>query len=396
MTATQTKMTLSIAVDGNEANVAQRVGSNVYAFEVIRQLELQTRENPRISWTVFLSKEPVSDFPQPRDGWEYQVIGPAQFWTQWAFPRYLWLHKREFALLYTPGHYAPRLCPIPYVTSVMDLAFLEYPDQFTRKDRLQLHYWTRYSVAHAKKIITISEFSKQEVKRHYHRKDSDVVVAYPGITLDKTRPAIANQFFAQHGIEPGFFLYLGTLQPRKNLIRLIEAYELFYASAAFSQAKRGSRSVPIPQLVIAGKVGWLAGEVIDRIRKSLYTQSIIVTGFVDDAYKHALYRNARATLQVGLYEGFGIPALESLAAGTITIVSDSSSLPEAAGKAGVYVDPLHAHSIAQALTKVWQMSGKERSTFRQRAREQAVQFGWEKTGSVILTALLKEAKLHNA
>src|SRR5690606_28350242 len=106
---------------------------------------------------------PVRDFPKQRPGWKYVIIKPRTLATQWALPIQLWKDRNTVDIFFTPGHYAPRFCPVPYVSSIMDLAFVHFPNQFRIKDLYQLKYWTRYSVKKARHVITISNFSKSDI-----------------------------------------------------------------------------------------------------------------------------------------------------------------------------------------------------------------------------------------
>ncbi|MEN8253749.1 MAG: hypothetical protein ABFQ62_05250 [Patescibacteria group bacterium] len=160
---------MHIVIDGNEANIKTRVGSNVYAFELIFALEKLTKKRNDIEITVLLSEKKISDLPNKRKNWNYQIVKPKKFWTQWALPIHLYKNQKNYDVFFTPGHYAPRISPIPYVSSIMDLAFLKYPKQFKKSDLLQLKNWSKYSAKNAKKIITISQFSKEEIVKFYKR-----------------------------------------------------------------------------------------------------------------------------------------------------------------------------------------------------------------------------------
>lgn len=389
---------LHIAIDGNEANVSQRVGSNVYAFEVLKQLFEQTQRHSWLTCTVLLAQPPVVDFPQEQNNWRYRVLQPRPLWTQWALPLHLFWHQKTYQVLFTPGHYAPRFSTVPYVSSVMDLAFLRFPEQFRKNDAFQLKHWTRYSVQKAQKIITISEFSKKSIRETYGRKPSDIVVAPPAAALaPRYSPLRFGAFVRKHDLTEGnYFLYIGTVQPRKNLENLIEAFEIFCRSHAAAQLKkkgaaRKKQQETEPQLVIAGKIGWLADSVQERWQRSSVQKQIILTGFVSEDLKRPLYEHARATTLVGLYEGFGIPPLESLSVGTVPIVSNTSSLPEVIGNAGFTVDPTDPHDIAEALKQAWNLPQHRRKQLQSRAKKQTARFTWQKTGQIIFKTLKKVA-----
>jgi glycosyltransferase involved in cell wall biosynthesis len=391
---------LHIAIDGNEANVTQRVGSNVYAFEVLRALEGRTRQNPSIAVTVLLATQPVNSLPPERNGWKYKTIGPKKFWTQWALPLHLFQKRKLYDIFFTPGHYAPRLTPIPYVSSVMDTAYLEYPDQFTPRDRLQLTKWTAYSVAQARKVIAISHYTRQSVINQYGKQEKDVVVAYPAI--NPTKAVLSDDqktaFFEKHGITQPYILFVGTLQPRKNLQRLVAAYEEFrevvqnqpedLPSKTAKSKKQRSISTTPPKLVLAGKLGWLADPINTAIKKSKYAADIITPGYISDLEKKALISNALCTTLIGLHEGFGIPPLEAMQYGSIPVVANTTSLPEVVGKAGFTVDPKNTKEIADTFAKILRLTVKERGVYLRTGREQAAQFSWDRTADVILKTLL--------
>ena len=235
---------LHIAIDGNEANIINRVGSNVYAFEIISNLEELLRNNEDVNVTVLLSSEKIEDLPQERKAWNYKVVKPAKFWTQWGLPLHLFINKDKYDLFFTPGHYAPKLSSVPYISSVMDTAYLEYPEQFKKSDTLKLTKWTEYSVKNAKKVIAISKFTKDQVVKNYAKNPDDVIVAYPSAAVDFQRynQSNVNAFFRKHNITKPYFLFVGTIQPRKNLVKLIEAFEIYYRMDAGRSLKKKNNS----------------------------------------------------------------------------------------------------------------------------------------------------------
>lgn len=378
-----------IAIDANEANVVNRVGSNNYAFALLQELYALTSKRKNLDITILLSSPKVADLPKPRANWRYMVIGPATLWTKWALPIHLLLHRHDYQVFFTFSHYGPHISSVPYVSSVMDLAYLHYPEQFKPTDLLKLRDWTERTVKFARKVITISHFSKQEIVKHYHRQPKDVVVAYPSFVFAKSAEyQQSREFFAKHKLQRNYFLYLGTLQPRKNIIGLLEAYEECARKLAGANLKR-SRPQKIPQLVLAGKLGWLTTALEERIKRSPFAQQIVTTGFVDDSLKRVLYQQAAASLLLSFYEGFGIPPLESMQAGTIPIVSNNSSLKEVVGSAGVLVDEKNSHQISDAMIKVLSLSHKETLKYKAAMRRQVSKFSWEKSARILLETLEK-------
>jgi glycosyltransferase involved in cell wall biosynthesis len=375
------------------------VGINAYAFKILTSLEEQLRQNEDVQVTVLLTAKPLSDLPAERVRWKYEVFGPAAFWTQYALPLHLFSHRRDYQVLYTPGHYAPRVSPIPYVSSVMDLAFLYFPEQFKKKDYLQLREWTRYSVKHAQKVVAISEATKKDVVKQYHIKPENIVVAYPSIVDDgntnyKERDKIA--VFKKWHVRQPYLLYVGTIQPRKNLERLIEAFEKLHAEGTLHKQQKMTRTIEQLkahelQLVIAGKTGWLADGILKRIQSSPVKEKIIVTGYVTDLEKTILYRESLCTVLIGLYEGFGIPALEALKFGSLPVVSSTTSLPEVVGEAGILVDPTDVSDIARGLRETITLPAKERAKLLKKGRQQLKNFSWQKSAEIVLHTVLQVA-----
>jgi len=371
---------MKIGINAYEANVTHRVGSNVYAFRMLVELEKLSQGHEVV---VYLPTAPVADFPPERPGWKYRVIPPGKLWTQWRLPLELFLDhaKKPFDVFYSLGHYAPRWSPCPSVVSLMDLAFLRYPELFRREDVYKLTSWTEYSVRHASGVVAISEATKKDVQEWYRFPEKNIVVAYPG---RETMPALSNEEMTSElqkmQIHRPYIVYIGTIQPRKNIIRVIHAFE------------RLCQRQPELELVLAGKVGWMADDILKTIRESPVTKHIRLLGFVSEKQKWALLRGAKASVLVGLYEGFGIPALESLQAGTPPVVANTASLPEVVESCGWLADPTKEEEIATALEKAVQWSQSERSIWARDALKQTEKFAWSHSAQTVWNFLLTNAR----
>ena len=380
-----------VAIDGYEANVENRVGIGRYAFEIIKNIyllrsafSLETRDK---SFRIYLPSKPLSDMPPETPWWQYRVIKPARLWTFIALPLALRIDHPRADVVFSPTHYIPRFTGIPKLMSIMDVSYLAYPELFRRKDLYQLQHWTRYAVTRAAKIVAISQFSKDAIIKAYHVPDSRVVVTYPGLTMTEisnSKYQIAN-IQNKFKIKKHYILSVGTLQPRKNFARLIEAFSLLKNDGGWEDV----------QLVIVGKKGWLYDDILAAPQHFSVADRVRFLDFVPDDDLPELYRNARCFALPSLYEGFGLPVLEAMAAGTQVVVSNTSSLPEVAGKAGIYVDPLDVDSIASGLktaldehgTKQW----KDRILLGQKL---AKQFTWENAAKKTLEILTEVGKGH--
>jgi len=406
-----------IGIDGNEANVKNRVGSNVYAFQILKGIWKTQNSGPSLTenvknkkFVIFLKNKPLADMPPEKDWWQYRVLKPEFLWTQWRLPLDLFLRnankfaipkstsanmdqraisrwlkfakpKEPIDLFFTPGHYGPRFCPVPLVISIMDLAFLTFPSQFRKKDLVQLKRWTRRSVNQAEKILTISQATKNDIIDYYQVKQGKIEVIYPGMSKPKiqdSKPQSKSKILGKYKIKGKYFLYIGTLQPRKNLVRLIKA---------FSQSLNLSISQSL-NLIIVGKKGWLYEEIFDQVKKLGLEKKVVFTGFVSEKEKRGLLENAFGFVLPSLYEGFGFPVLEAMQAGCPVVVSRVSSLPEVAGEAAVYItNPESVDSIYQALEKMVKLGPKEREELVRKGYQQVKKFSWKKTAEKTLSLL---------
>jgi glycosyltransferase involved in cell wall biosynthesis len=348
-----------IGIDANEANITRRVGVNQYAFGLIRAISgLETGH----SFTVYLKQSPLSDMPPEKSNWHYRVIPFPKLWTRTRLPWDLYTHHPGPEVFFTPSHYAPRWSPAPTVISVMDLGFLQSPEQFTPRDFNQLKNWTAYSAAHASKIICISENTKKDILNNYHRQSGDVIVTYPGFDTHLFKPTRDTGVLRKYSINEPYILFLGSLKPSKNVEGLIRAFAGLHR--------------PDLKLVIAGKKAWMYESVYGLAGSLKLTDRIIFTGFVPDADVPALISGALAFVLPSFWEGFGIPVLEAMACGTPVVVSRVASLPEVAGEAGIYVNPRDSASIAAGIRTA---IGPARDKYIGLGLQQVKKFSWDKT-----------------
>lgn len=264
---------------------------------------------------------------------------------------------------------APPFCPVPVVATIHDLAFEHMPETFTRRGSFQLKLTVRRTAQRAARIATVSEYSRWDLLRTYRLAPEKVAVTYNGVESHFTSVLTkneANEIRKQFGINRDFLLAVGSLQPRKNLIRLIRAYA------------RLRSEVPnfTPQLVIVGRKLWLADEIFAEIRRQRWADDVILTGYVDDADLPKLYRQATAFVYPSLFEGFGLPPVEAMACGTPVITSNVSSLPEVTGGAALLIDPMDQSSIESALLTITGDQGL-RKHLRELGIEQAKKFTWQ-------------------
>ncbi|MCX6816311.1 MAG: glycosyltransferase family 1 protein [Candidatus Beckwithbacteria bacterium] len=356
-----------IGIDANEANVQNRVGSNEFAYQILWQLY---RQGSKQQFLIYLSSAPVADLPQPKANWQYRTFPPKFFWTQWRLPLSLYLDKNRPNVFLTLGHYAPRFSPIPTMVCIMDLAFLKFPDSFLKSDLYKLKNWTAYSVKHACHIFAISQATKNDIMTSYNIPENKISVVYPGVEQLKVS--------GKSLVDGQYLLYVGTLQPRKNLDALIEAFSSITHPVCDEFSHRVWKKWP--QLVIAGKVGWKF-----KIKPVSHVKYL---GYVPNEKLGALIKSATALVLPSLYEGFGIPVVQAMSLGTPVLVSRNSSLPEIVGDAGFYIEPpFGPDEIKQGIIKVLSLTTESKRTIINKAKIRAQQFKWSKAAEKILEVI---------
>lgn len=370
---------MRIWIDGYEANVPQRLGSSQVAFELIKALEKIDQKN---KYTILLPNSPLDDLPKERNGWKYKILKPKVFWTKIALPLALFSAKEKPNLIFSPTHYVPRFCPseTKRIVTIFDLSFLHFPEMFNKRDLWQLKNWTRFSIENADHIITISSFSKQDIIDQYKLNKNEITVSYPGFNKEKYKLQVSTHnsqdILKKYEIEEPYIIYIGTIQPRKNIPRLIEA---------FARVAKDSKV----QLVIVGKTrgegrqGWMYGDILKLPQALGIEQKVKFLGYVPIEDLSLLLSNASSFINPSLWEGFGMPVVEAMACGVPVIVSKVSSLPEVAGDAGLLVDPYSIDQIEQAI-RLLIADKKLRYKYSKKGILQAKKFSWDKMAKSVL------------
>jgi glycosyltransferase involved in cell wall biosynthesis len=265
---------------------------------------------------------------------------------------------------------------------VYDLAFLTTPDCADPRLRAYLTRTVPRDVARAAGVLAISQSTRDDLVNLLGVPAERITVAYPGLHAAFSRPPDedAATLRARLRLPERFVLAVGTLEPRKNLVRLIDAVA----------ALRGRAATGDVELVIAGGRGWLDEPIFARVRDLGLQRHVHFFDRPDDRTVLALYHTATVLAYPALYEGFGIPPLEAMACGTAVICSNTSSLPEVAGDAALLVDPLDVEGLTEALARV--VDDEElRARLRQRGPLQAAKFTWSGTAEAALGGLRRAA-----
>lgn len=374
---------MNIGIDGNEANIENRVGVNKYAFEILWGLKKENEKKPNPSnLIVYLKDKPLSDLPQETNHFEYKIIKGSSLWVITKLTPYLFKNPDNIEILFSPSHYTPPFLMIPRVCSIMDLGYAEFSSQFEKKVLWQLKYWTAISIFVSKQVLTISEASKKDIVRHYPFASNKVTVTHLGYDKDRFKinisPNLVRQVKNGHSIVDDYILFLSTLKPSKNIEGLLDAYSSLNSKRAFKN---------LPQLVIAGKKGWMYENIYKKVKELKLTGQVVFTDFIKEEDKPALIAGSKLFVLPSFWEGFGLDILSAFGCGVPVVVSNVGSLPEVAGEAGIYIDPSNTKSIADGIEKVLNLNQIEYNKLVSLGFEQLKKFSWEKCSKKTLETI---------
>lgn len=346
-------------------------GDETYIRSVIRALEAVDRDN---EYTIFLDVRGVASAVPSMERMRQIVVAPHNLQVRIPLTLPLAVARAQIDLLHVQ-YLAPPLCPVPVVVSVHDIAPERYPQFFTPAAVAQLRIIMPLMVRRAATVLTLSEFSKQDIVRRYCVPPEKVVVA-PGAADPMFRPlhdtARLEGVRARYKTSERFILCVGNLQPRKNLRALIAAYVKLRRAGAISH-----------RLVLVGRRAWLYDDTFAAARDSGYTDELVFTDYVPDEDLVALYNAADLFVYPSIFEGFGLPPLEAMACGTPVIASNTSAIPETVGDAALTVNPFDIEGLASALAMAL-TDAELRAQLSTRGVQRAAVFSWENTARTIL------------
>jgi glycosyltransferase involved in cell wall biosynthesis len=268
---------------------------------------------------------------------------------------------------------------VPQLLIVHDIAFKHFPKQVSWHQQLYYQWGTPKFLKKAKQILTVSEFSKNDILAHYSNVADKISVVY-GAARENFAPIkwsdkVATKIAYSGGLE--FFLFIGGIHPRKNLLQLLKAFSLF---------KKWQKSNM--KLVVAGRLAWQFEDLIEKLKTYKYRDDVVMLNYVSDEELAKLIASAYALVYPSLYEGFGLPILEAMQSGTPVICSNVSSMPETAGEAALLADPKDPDALAKQMIALYK-DETLRNQLIASGHQRAAEFSWEKTAEQVWNAILK-------
>jgi len=349
-------------------------GVGWFTSEVLRRL---VRRNPDWQFLFFFDRPYDQQFLFGPNVRPFVVPPPARhpllwyWWFHYSLPRRL---QREAPnVFFSPDGHCAAGGGAPTVMVTHDIAHIHFPEQVPAAARLYYQRIVSRYLQQADRLLTVSEFSKGDIVRHYGIDPAKIDVCGNGARAvfrplpEAERLAVRRQY--AEGAD--YFFYLGSVNPRKNVPRLVDAFDAF----------KSSSGAPV-KLLIGGRFGWLTGEVKGAYERARHRSDIIFLGYLPEAELARLLGGALALTYVSLFEGFGLPILEAMHAEVPVITSCTSSMPEVAGAAALLVDPRQVEAIAAAMQRLYRDAALRRQLV-QAGRRQRELFSWERCTDIV-------------
>lgn len=370
---------MKIAIDANELTLKENTGVKIYSQGIIKALSLIDKKNEYI---LYVSRPIEAPYSYNAKNFKLKISKSGFFpWTYTAFPDKIKKDKPD--VLFMPIQTSPFFKKpenIKIVVTVHDLAFLLFPNHFSAKNKFFLNLHTKRAVEMTDRLIVPSISTKKDIIKFYKTEEKKIDVIYHGVTSFFGDSLRFNEKERERTKkDKPYILFVGTIQPRKNLARLIEAFEI---------VKKTNKNLPNLKLVICGGKGWGANRVYKKAKASEASKSIVFLGNVDSDQIVELYKNALIFVMPSLYEGFGLPALEAMSFGVPCVVGDNSALSEIADDHALLVNAYNSVDIAEKIN-LFLKNDFLRNDFSKRSIKNAKNFSWTESAKKTLETFRK-------
>lgn len=380
---------MNIGFDGSRAFVKDRTGTENYSYQLLMHLSKIDKRN---NYFVYLrpgSGVRSKDFPP---NFRLIEINFSKLWTQAGLSLQTFQDKLD--LLFVPAHTTPLIMKpgLKTIMVVHDLGAEYLPQMHQLKQRLYLKAITKYQLKTATELIAVSESTKKDLVEKVGIQPEKIKVIYEGLNSEQFKQAksdVVTDILNKYDIEKKrYFLFVGTIQPRKNLARLLSAFADLRSMRKDERKKTKTpkSSILNPtslKLVLVGSKGWLSEEIYELPKKLGIEDKVKFLGHVPDNDLPALYQGALAFVYPSLFEGFGLPILEAMACGTPVLTGNTSSMPEVAGDAALLVDPENTEEITKSM-QILAQNEKKRAELAKKGFAQVKKFSWEKAAEETL------------
>ncbi|MFC1645208.1 glycosyltransferase family 4 protein [Patescibacteria group bacterium] len=370
---------MKIGIDASRAFLKNRTGIEEYSYRVIKNLRDKLKNHQVILYLRKGQKEIIEkdNFDIPNN-WSVEEIRFPRFWTQAGLSIEMLLNPID--ILFVPAHTVPIIHPKKTIVVMHGLEYEFLPKAYSFWERLYMRHSIKNSCKWASRIISVSENTKKDLIDLYRVSDDKIDVVYEGYDSSKNQISkIKNQNTLDRlGIINGeYLLFIGRIEERKNIIGIIEAFEILKKEDRISH-----------KLVLAGRGGFGYDKILRRVEESEFKKDIILTGFIEDSEKWELLEKASLFVFPTFYEGFGIPILEAQSVGTPVLASSNSSIPEVVNGSAVLVDPNDVIELSSGIRNIL-MSEELADKLSGNGLENVKRFSWDRCASEIAEILEK-------
>jgi glycosyltransferase involved in cell wall biosynthesis len=378
-----------IGIDTSRAFIEGKTGTENYSYNLVTAI-LRLPESKLHTFVLFTRLNPI--IPKELNGYSNVIVKVVKWpylWTQMGLAWETW-YGIKLDVLWVPAHTLPVLRN-PRIKTVVTIHGLEYqwlPEYKNLLQRWYLPLSTIYAAKYADRLIAVSKFTAKQLVEQLHTSPKKIKVIHEGVVAS-TQCHSNTVSLQKYGLEyKKYVLFVGSVQPRKNLVALVEAFSLIAHELPGLPAQAGTK------LVIAGGIGWMAEEVLNAPSRYNVQEKVVFTGRVSDSELRELYLGATAYVQPSITEGFGLPVLEAMSHGVPVISSDGGALPEVVGEAGIvvpinYKEPFFVKNLAGVMKRVIKDKRLQKKLISM-GYERIKEFSWEKAAKVTLAVLVGE------
>ncbi len=366
---------MKVGIDARIFNDKEYRGIATATYSIIKHLFDKDKD---IEYYLISNGEIYLPFELPKQ-WKVHIEGRYTNGVLWTLFELKGIIKRlKLDVFWGPNFVLPRRVDgCRYIVTVHDLALFKFRGIASKSTYLVLKLLGKSSCRKADRILAVSESTQKDICCMYGIPKRKIVVCYNAIDREYLMNVTPTRPLDFHIEKNGFFVFLSTIEPRKNPVVVLQAYEL-YRSRGYGNEK----------LVFVGAGGWNLRRFNDTLKTHRYRSDILFTGYVSEAEKKWMISNSVALLFPSLYEGFGIPILEALSLGTLVITTRASSMPEVGGEACIYINnPRDKVELASGMFQITQITEEERIRLKEKMEEQIAKFSWAETANIILDVM---------
>lgn len=380
---------MKIGIDARPLSVGNFTGIPFYEYMILKEW---MKNHPEHEYFLFSLRPICWGREELPENWHIvdepglvkneKLRGP--WWFVFKVPRLI--KKLKLDVYWGPNFSMPRkVRGVNYYVTIHDLAVYHFEHIGQKRNEIQIKLFLPGNIKNAGKVLAISQFTKDDIVQMFGTPQEKIVTIHIGGAvvdkeIDENVVGIRREIAELHT----FLLFIGTIEPRKNIPTIIKGYETYLDK----YCENKTESQQLPKLVLAGGKGWNCEKIYQMVEQSKYRQHIIMTGYINGLEKEYLLKNAKCFLYPSLYEGFGIPVLEAFGADTPVITANNSSLPEVGGEAALYIDTYDSVGLAEKIRDVMNMNDGTRAALSKRMRGQLQKFSWEECAEETMKVII--------